>query len=85
MEERQFLRGVKYEGKWSYKVVSGSELIYFIDMMDCDPDIEDYMIYELCEDGKMQKIYYRGWQPGCLIEFVNDKGEVILDGYGTDH
>ena len=33
----------------------------------------------------MKKISYVGWQPDCLIELVDEAGNVVLRGYGTDH
>ena len=85
MPERQFLLGTKYENEWSWKVVSPDKVIHFIDMLDCDPDIQGYQFFELLNTGAIQQIYYRGWQPGCYIELVDDNGETVLDGYGTDH
>lgn len=64
-------------------IMTSSELIHYIDMQDiCS---ENYKIYEITEFGMPIEIFYRGWQPGCLIEFADSKGQIILSGYGTDH
>ena len=39
---------------------------------DCD---ETYDVDEIMCDGK--KIYYVGWQPGMLFEFVNENSELV--------
>lgn len=61
-------------------IMTADELINYIDMQDIIS--EDYKIYEVTEFGTITPIHYVGWQPGCLIEFVNDKEEVVLRGYG---
>lgn len=88
MFERQFLvqRIGEVNTDSEYRestIMTVNELINYIDMQDIIS--ENYEIYEVTEFGTVTPIHYVGWQPGCLIEFVNDKGEVILSGYGTDH
>ena len=64
-------------------IMTTDELIHYIDMQDyCR---ENYKIYEITEFGTFEEIFYRGWQPNCLIEFVDKKGQIILSGRGTDH
>lgn len=64
-------------------IMNSDELIHYIDMLDyCH---EKYKIYEITEFGTFREIFYRGWQPDCLIEFVDNKGQIILSGRGTDH
>ena len=63
--------------------MTADELIRYIDMQDyCT---ERYRIYEITQYCAPMEIFYRGWQPGCLIEFCDGKGQIILSGYGTDH
>lgn len=64
-------------------IMSGSELVVYVDMDDIHD--ESYEIYEITEYGTMREIFYRGWKPGCVIEFTDDYGQVVLRGYGTDH
>ena len=64
-------------------IMTADELIHYIDMSDCFD--ERYAIYEFTEMGKVERIYYAGWQPGCVIEFINENKEVVLSGFGTDH
>lgn len=65
------------------------EVIDLIDMMDCS-NIIDYEIYRINgidELGKLslQKLHYKGWQPCCLIEVVDEEGNIVISGTGTDH
>lgn len=60
------------------------ELIHFVDFLDCNP-VDDYEIYDVSTFGKITPIHYKGWQPRCLIEFVDDDGNVVVSGYGEDH
>lgn len=68
------------------KIMSEAELVEWFDMSDCYPSL-DYEIYGI--DGRVKevpfKITYAGWQPNCLIKFVNEQGNVVASGYGTDH
>lgn len=86
--ERQFLvqriidMGTDDEYRCS-SIMTADELIHYIDMQDyCT---ETYKLYEVTEFGKVVPIFYAGWQPGCLIEFINSYGNVVLSGFGTDH
>ena len=42
-------------------------------------------VFDITDLGKIKPLHYRGWQPGCLIEYVDDKNKVVIHGYGTDH
>lgn len=64
-------------------IMTANELINYVDMDDIHD--ESYEIYEITEYGTMREIFYRGWKPGCVIEFTDDYGQVVLCGYGTDH
>ena len=45
-----------------------------------------YEIFDcMSEFGKVKPLRYKGWQPGCLIEVVDETGKVVLRGYGEDH
>lgn len=81
--EREFLIQAKGEDYKYSKVVSENELIHYIDMQDyCT---EEYQIYEVTNMGQISQIWYVGWQPDCLIQFANSVGDIVLEGYGTDH
>ena len=85
-DQRQFLVQRIYEwddGSRDNTIMTSSELIHYIDMQDICT--EDYRIYEITEFGVLAEIFYCGWQPGCLIEFVDKNGQVVLSGYGVDH
>ena len=68
------------------KLMSEAELVEWFDMSDCYPSF-DYEIYavDTSVKGAPFKITYVGWQPKCLIEFVDEQGNVVASGYGTDH
>ncbi len=42
-------------------------------------------IFDVTDSENIKEIRYRGWQPNCLIEFVDNDNNVVLRGYGTDH
>ncbi|MBP5774029.1 MAG: hypothetical protein J6W35_08255 [Eubacterium sp.] len=71
------------EGLCVNTIMTANELIDYVDMDDIHD--ESYEIYEITEYGTMREIFYRGWKPGCVIEFVDDYYQVVLRGYGTDH
>lgn len=86
--ERQFLvqriidADTETEDRFS-SIMTADELIHYIDYQDILD--ESYQIYEVTEFGKIVPIFYAGWQPDCLIEFVLADGTVILRGWGEDH
>ena len=60
------------------------KLIDYINMDDCHGEL--YEIFDcMSEFGKVKPLRYKGWQPGCLIEVVDEAGKVVLRGYGEDH
>lgn len=81
--EREFLIQAKGEDYSYNKLVSEAELVHYIDMQDyCT---EQYQIYEVTDMGQIKQIWYAGWKPGCIIEFVDENGKVVAGGTGTDH
>lgn len=62
-------------------LMTPQRLIDYINMDDCHG--ENYEIF--AEFGKVKPLRYKGWQPGCLIEVVDEAGKVVLRGYGEDH
>lgn len=71
------------EGSRVNTIMTTDELINYIDEQDFLH--EHYKIYEITELGTFEEIFYRGWQPNCIIQFVDKKGQVIFTGRGTDH
>lgn len=47
--------------------------------------IADMKVYACREINDLVPLEYKGWQPGCLIEFVDPKGKVVISGFGEDH
>lgn len=72
------------DGEHWNSLFTADELIHYIDMQDIVSDA-DYHIYDMTELGAPKEIWYRGWQPDCLIEFVDKEGDIVLRGYGVDH
>ena len=68
------------------RLMSEAELVKWFDMSDCYPafDYEAFAV-DLTKKEFPYQIWYRGWQPNCLIEFVDIFNEVAASGYGTDH
>lgn len=65
-------------------LMTPQRLIDYINMDDCHG--EPYEIFDcMSEFGKIKPLRYKGWQPGCLIEVVDEAGKVVLRGYGEDH
>jgi len=73
-----------YEGKERIVLLSENELIRMEDESDFT-DISFNKILDVTDSNNIKEIHYRGWQPGCLIEFVDNDNNVVLRGYGTDH
>lgn len=66
------------------KIMTENELISYINMSDCHDEM--FEIFDCTSMfGEIKKLYYKGWQPNCLIEIVDENGSIILRGYGTDH
>lgn len=86
MEEiRNYLvQRVMDDGERWNSLFTAAELIHYIDMQDIVSDA-DYHIYDMTELGAPKEIWYRGWQPDCLIEFVDKEDNIVLRGYGVDH
>lgn len=47
--------------------------------------IEEMHVFDVTDLGKIKPLHYRGWQPECLIEYVDDENNVVIHGYGADH
>ena len=81
--EREFLIQAKGEDYSYNKLVSEAELVHYIDMQDyCT---EEYKIYEVTNMGQIKQIWYAGWKPGCIIDFVDENGKIVAGGVGIDH
>lgn len=66
------------------KIMTANELIEYIDMADCHDEM--YEIFDCTSMfGEVKKLHYKGWQPNCLIEVVDEHGNIVLRGHGTDH
>ena len=83
MSEKKFLVQRKSDGETWCSLMNSHELIDYINFSDCHN--EEWKIYDASEFGKAKPCHYKGWQPMCLIEVVDEDGNVVLSGYGEDH
>ena len=83
IKEHKFLVQKHIEGEVYTRICTETELISYLNMIDCSD--EEYRIYDITVFGKVKEVFYRGWQPNCLIEIIDGNGNTILGGYGTDH
>lgn len=81
---KNYLVQMLFDGESSAKLMTERELIDFVNMDDCYPEIE-YEVYDVSVFGKINQLHYVGWQKGCLIELADDEGNVVVSGYGEDH
>ena len=62
---------------------------HYLIQRQVDGEIIPTIMYEIfdCESrfGEIRKLHYKGWQPKGLIELVDERGEVVVSGYGEDH
>ena len=72
-----------YDGE-RVALLSENELIKMEDESDFT-GIWFKKIFDVTDSENIKEIRYRGWQPDCLIEFVDNDDNVVLRGYGTDH
>lgn len=81
---RKFLVQREVENRIVPQLMSEIQLINYINMDDCHDEF--YEIFE-CDTrlGEVRKLHYKGWQPNCLIELVDEAGHIVLSGYGEDH
>lgn len=66
------------------RVMTGRELTKLIDESDFSP-VEIVKILAIDDPENIFEVRYAGWQPNCIIDFIDKSGETIYRGYGTDH
>lgn len=81
--EKRFLVQREIDGERVNTIMSGGELIDYLNYNDIYD--EKYEIYDITEFGKVERVWYAGWRPNCLIEIVDKNRKVIYYGYGEDH
>lgn len=82
-KEHKFLVQKFIESEVYARICTETELINYLDMSDCSD--EEYRIFDVTLWGEIKEVFYRGWQPNCLIEITDKNGNVVVSGYGTDH
>lgn len=83
MKMQHFLVQKHIEGEVCAKIYTETELISYLNMSDCSD--EEYRIYDISTFGEVKEVFYKGWQPNCLIEVIDSDGNIIVRGYGTEH
>lgn len=83
MDNKVYLVQRIIDGEFMCSLMNDLELIHYIDMQDICT--EEYTIWDMSEVGKARRLHYSGWQPGCLIEIIDEDGNVVVSGYGVDH
>ena len=83
MEKTYIIQG-KADGEIFVRACSLSEIIHYIDMLDCY-EYDEWEIYYMGEIGNPIHLSYAGWEPGCRITLKTDDGETFAVGQGTDH
>lgn len=79
--DKKFIVQSVIDNELSLTVMSGEELIRYIDKADLHQ--ETYWIYDGSVFGEMKKVFSE--RLNHLIELVDETGKVVLHGYGTDH
>lgn len=64
-------------------ICSEGQLIHDISMSDCYN--EEYRIFDISTFGEIREVFYKGWQPNCLIEVIDNMGNIVASGYGIEH
>lgn len=64
-------------------IYTEAQLISYISMSDCSD--EEYRLFDISVFGEVREIFYKGWQPGCLIELADGSGKTVVHGYGIEH
>ena len=88
MESERYLVVTKFSGRVYATMQTRSELIRQIDMDDCTDFTSDHKLYEVT-DGGVEPLEIHGcWHDHndpLYIKVTRQNGEIVFDGYGTDH
>ena len=72
------------EDKVKTSLMTDVELISFVNDMDFS-GVHLVKVFDVTDYNNIFEISYVGWQPKCLIEFADSKGNIVLRGWGIDH
>ncbi len=84
MQTKLVFYTIDHDEEIQRKLMTDEELIKFVDESDFT-NVSGIQIFDITNPQNIFEISYVGWQPNCLIEFVDNRNEVVLRGYGTDH
>ena len=85
---KKYLVVSKYEDEMYAIMYTPSEIIHRIDMDDCYDFTSTHKLYEVTEDGVYPLVIHGCWhdfKDPLYIKVTRQNGEIVFDGYGTDH
>ena len=88
MEVERYLVVTKFSGRVYATMQTRSELIRQIDMDDCTGFTSDHKLYEVTDGGIEPLVIHGCWHDHndpLYIKVTRPNGEIVFDGYGTDH
>ena len=84
MNESKYLVSYEKEGETVVSLEPATGVIMLTDMLDII-DVSNVRVSKIISATKIEPLTYVGWQPDCLIEYVDRHGKVEISGYGTEH
>lgn len=84
----QYLVITKFDGRVYATMQTKSWIIRQIDMDDCTDFLRDSKVYEITDEGPQQLVIHNCWhdfKDPLYIKVTRQNGEIVFDGYGTDH
>lgn len=71
-------------GTLNKEIMTGGALTKLIDESDFNP-VEIIKILAIDDPENIFEVRYAGWQPGCIIDLIDNNGKIVFRGYGSDH
>ena len=88
VDVERYLVVSKFDGRMYALMHTANEIIHRIDMDDCYDFISTNKLYEVTEDGIEPLQIHGCWHDPkrpLYIKVTRKNGEIVFDGYGTDH
>lgn len=87
-ERQMFLVQTLHDGETTNGMWSAGQILYYMDMIDCF-EYDDFYVYDVSEVGKVTPLTLHGtWHDmsnPLYIKVTDPDGNIVFDGYGTDH
>ncbi len=84
MNESKYLVSYEEEGETVVSLETATGVIKLTDMLDLI-DVSNVRVSKIISANEIEPLTYVGWQPNCLIEYIDKDWNVEISGYGTDH